>query len=85
MYLFAIYALFLTFYLGTRWLILELYEMIRVSHVVACPVIFILICDLVHMEDSSHLQKMVSFKYFGHCGPLPQDFRQSKRRSYCAL
>ena len=29
-----------------EWIILKLYEMIRVQHIFACPVFFILLCDI---------------------------------------
>ena len=77
MYLFATYALFLNFSKVRRWLILELHEMIRVSHVVTWPVVFILICDLVRHGGLLKLTKNGQFLgIFGHCGPLPQGFRQ---------
>ena len=33
-----------------KWLILKLHEMIRVLQVVACPITFILLCDLFRSE-----------------------------------
>ena len=36
--------------------------MIRVSILIACPIIFILFCDLIGIEEYSELWKMVRFK-----------------------
>ena len=43
---------------------LELHEMIRVSHVVLCPVVFILFCDQDCQEEVLKLTKEAQFCVF---------------------
>ena len=47
-----------------EWLILELYEMIRVWHIRAWPVVLFCFVILVDKEECSNIWKMVSFKDF---------------------
>ena len=37
-----------------EWLILELYEMIKVSHLFACPIVFIFLANLVGIWECSN-------------------------------
>ena len=55
---------FLYFRQVPTWLILELHEMIRVSHAVACPMVFILICDLGRHRGLLKLMKNGQFEVF---------------------
>ena len=68
------------------WLILELYEIIKAPHAVACPIVFILICDLGRHEGLLRLMKNGQFQVF----PVTvvcflKIVGGSRRRSYCAL
>ena len=42
----------------------EFHEMIRMSHVVACPITFILLCDQSRKGEVLRIMKMVNWKYF---------------------
>ena len=44
-----------------NWLILEVHEMIGVLHLVACPMVFNLLCDRVHQGG---MLKLVKNDYF---------------------
>ena len=46
----AVWVLFL-FEQVKEWLILELHETIKVSHILACPIVFILFVILVSIEE----------------------------------
>lgn len=52
-----------------KWFTLKLHEMIRVSHVVACPTAFFTV------RGYSVIRKMIIFRYLG---ALPNNFRQVK-------
>ena len=54
-----------------EWLIMELQKIIRLSHVVACPIVFF-------SEECSKLWKWSFFSVFNRLGPFPQVFRQVK-------
>ena len=41
-----------------------MHEMIRISHAIACPIVFILLCNLDWHGEVLKLIKMVNFKYF---------------------
>ena len=48
----AVWVLFLSFWAGVKeWLILELHEMIKVSHILASPIVLFSFVILVGMEE----------------------------------
>ena len=60
-----------------KWLILELHEMMRVSYAVACPFVFILLCDFVRHGGVLKFMKNSQFlSIFHRCGPFLQNFGQ---------
>ena len=77
-----------------KWLILEVHEMIRVLHLVACPMVFNLLCDRVHQGG---MLKLVKNDYFLVFLTIPPSFwaaygvvyiriaRNDKRVSFCRI
>ena len=53
--------------------LLELYETIRVLHLLAWPVVFILVCDLGRHKGMLKHEKWSVLSIFGHCSTFPQD------------
>ena len=64
MYLYLFLSYSLRFRYMKTWLILELHEIVRASHVVTCPIGFILLWDIGRHEEVLKLCTLVSFTYF---------------------
>ena len=47
-----------------EWFLLELLEMMKASHLVACSIVFVWLCNLGGMGECSKLREMVNFKNF---------------------
>ena len=66
-----------------EWNILKQFEIIRVSHLVACPMFFNLLCHLTRQTRAcSNLRKKVNFKYFQTFGSFSQSFWAGKGVAY---